>query len=275
MFFASVTEYVTCLKLLTSIKPKFFCTMAAAIKSGVNDLLEKLNITSPKEQEAPSKEPTAEQLQTLRETYEKANQEHLFAFYDELDTESKAALYEQLSSFDPKRINVLADKALHPPKADDSKKPSVEPLPVSATASLLDLAKEDIEKWYNTGLGLIADNKVGVVLMAGGQGTRLGSSAPKGCFDIGLPSKKSLFQMQGERILKAQQLAQKYSGSNEKVVIPWYVMTSGPTRKPTEDYFKAHNYFGLEKENVIIFEQGVLPCISNEGKILMESKSKV
>jgi UDP-N-acetylglucosamine/UDP-N-acetylgalactosamine diphosphorylase len=249
--------------------------MAAAIKSGVNELLEKLNISSTKQQQAPLQEPTADELQTLRESYVKANQEHVFAFYDELDTESKAALYEQLSRFDPKRTNILADKAIHPPKKEESKTPSVEPLPESATASLLDLPKEDIEKWYNTGLGLIADNKVGVVLMAGGQGTRLGSSAPKGCFDIGLPSQKSLFQMQGERILKVQQLAQKYSGVKVKVVVPWYVMTSGPTRKPTEDYFEAHNYFGLEKDNVIIFEQGVLPCISNEGKILMESKSKV
>src|SRR5947209_9450182 len=115
--------------------------MAAAIKSGVTDLLEKLNITSAKEHEAPSKEPTAEQLRTLREAYEKANQEHVFAFYDELDTESKAALYEQLSNFDLKRINILADKALHPPKTDDIKKPSVKPLPESATASLLDLPK--------------------------------------------------------------------------------------------------------------------------------------
>jgi UDP-N-acetylglucosamine/UDP-N-acetylgalactosamine diphosphorylase len=249
--------------------------MAAAIKSGVNDLLEKLNVTSAKEQKALVQEPPAEEQKALRESYEKANQEHVFAFYDELDTESKAALYEQLSSFGPNRINILADKAIHPPKKDESKMPSVEPLPKSATASALDLPKEDIEKWYNTGLGLIADNKVGVVLMAGGQGTRLGSSAPKGCFDIGLPSHKSLFQMQGERILKVQQLAQKHSDGKEKAVVPWYVMTSGPTRKPTEDFFKAHNYFGLEEENVIIFEQGVLPCISNEGKILMESKSKV
>ena len=249
--------------------------MAAATKSGVNDLLEKLNLTSSKEQKAPAQEPPAEELQTLRETYQGAKQEHVLTFYEELDTESKAALFEQLSSFDPRRINILADKATHPPKKDESKTPSVEPLPKSATASLLDLPKKDVEKWYNAGLGLIADNKVGVVLMAGGQGTRLGSSAPKGCFDIGLPSQKTLFQMQGERILKAQQLGQKYSGGKEKPAIPWYVMTSGPTRKPTEDFFKAHNYFGLEKENVIIFEQGVLPCISNEGKILMESKSKV
>jgi UDP-N-acetylglucosamine/UDP-N-acetylgalactosamine diphosphorylase len=249
--------------------------MAAAIKSGVNELLEKLNIASTKEQKAPLQEPPPEELQNLRESYVKANQGHVFAFYDQLDTESKAALYEQLSKFDPTRINILADKAIHPPKKDESKPPSIEPLPESATASLLDLPKEDIERWYNTGLGLIADNRVGVVLMAGGQGTRLGSSAPKGCFDIGLPSRKSLFQMQAERILKVQQLAQKYSGGKAKAVVPWYVMTSGPTRKPTEDYFKAHDYFGLEKDNVVIFEQGVLPCISNEGKILMENKSKV
>ena len=109
--------------------------------------------------------------------------------------------------------------------------------------------------------------------MAGGQGTRLGSSDPKGCFNIGLPSEKSLFKIQAERIRKVEKLAHKKSGKD--VVVPWYVMTSGPTRGPTEKYFKENNYFGLKAENVIIFEQGVLPCISNEGKILLESKSRV
>jgi len=240
----------------------------------VHDLLEKLHLTSPSK--APAQEPGEEELKVLRQKYEQANQEHVFAFYDNLDIEGKAALFEQLSSFDLDRINILADKALHPSKpAAGTEEPSIEPLPDAATASLLDAQQEDIKAWYQAGLDLIAENKVAVVLMAGGQGTRLGSSDPKGCFDIGLPSKKSLFQMQAERIWKVQQLAKKHSHLDDTPAVPWYVMTSGPTRIPTQKFFEKHNYFGLPQENVIIFEQGVLPCISNEGKILLESKSKV
>lgn len=240
----------------------------------VNNLLEKLNLTS-SEKKAPVQEPAADDVKSLQEKYKKAGQEHVFKFYDELDTEGKAKLYEQLDGFDPDRINVLADKALYPPKTDDDKKPEIEPLPAEVSESLLEADKSKVEEYYRSGLQLIAENKVGVVLMAGGQGTRLGSSDPKGCFDIGLPSHKSLFQMQGERIIKAEQLAQKQAGRDVTPTIPWYVMTSGPTRAPTEKFFKDNNYFGLSPENVIIFEQGVLPCISNEGKILMESKGKV
>ena len=227
---------------------------------------------------SPPKEPSSSDFEALKDKYIKAKQEQVFAFYDTLSVPEKAALFEQLSSFDPDHINKITDRAVNPPKTQDADKESgLEPLPESATASILDSKTEDIEKWYESGLDLITENKVGVVLMAGGQGTRLGSSAPKGCFNIGLPSEKSLFQIQAERILKVQRLAHKKAGhaAEKKVVVPWYVMTSGPTRGPTEAYFQEHDYFGLEKENVIIFEQGVLPCISNDGKILLESKGKV
>ncbi|RDW87678.1 UDP-N-acetylglucosamine pyrophosphorylase [Coleophoma crateriformis] len=245
----------------------------------VQNILNKLHLGGDKQEGAPPREPTSQQLEELKNKYSKAKQEHVLAFYDDLSVAEKAALYDQLLSFDPDHINKITDKALNPSKTDDEDKAAsgLEPLPESATASILDSKPEDIEKWYQSGLDLIAENKVAVVLMAGGQGTRLGSSAPKGCFNIGLPSEKSLFQIQAERIRKVQRLAHKKAGHGEdkKVVIPWYVMTSGPTRGPTEKYFQEHNYFGLEKENVIIFEQGVLPCISNDGKILLESKGKV
>jgi len=244
----------------------------------VKNILSKVHIGGENEEGASPKEPTPAELEELKEKYTKAKQEQVFAFYDSLDVAEKATLFEQLSGFDPEHINTITDRALNPPKPKDADKQSgLEPLPDSATASILDSKAEDIEKWYQSGLDLIAENKVGVVLMAGGQGTRLGSSAPKGCFDIGLPSSKSLFQIQAERIRKIEQLARKKAGhgAEKKVVVPWYVMTSGPTRGPTEKYFQEHNYFGLQKENVVIFEQGVLPCISDDGKILLESKGRV
>lgn len=239
----------------------------------MNNLLEKLNLKG--EQEPQVDPPADDDVKKLKAKYEKAGQDHVFKFYDELDVAGKAQLYGQLDGFDPDRINVLADKALFPAKKEDDKKFEVEPLPSEACASTLEADKSTIDEYYTSGLQLIAENKVGVVLMAGGQGTRLGSSDPKGCFDIGLPSHKSLFQMQAERIAKVQLLAQKQAGKDDCPVVPWYVMTSGPTRAPTEKFFKEHNYFGLSETQVIVFEQGVLPCISNEGKILMESKSKV
>ena len=219
--------------------------------------------------------PSAERVADLKAKYTKAGQGQVFTFYDSLDASEQATLFEQLEKFKPEYINEITNRALNPPKVEDeSAKTGLEPLPESARASILDSAKDDIDRWYDLGLDLISQNKVAVVLMAGGQGTRLGSSAPKGCFDIGLPSHKSLFQIQAERIRKIEELASKKSGG-AAAVVPWYVMTSGPTRGPTEAFFKESNYFGLKESNVVIFEQGVLPCISNDGKILLESKSKV
>ncbi|KAI9744538.1 MAG: UDP-N-acetylglucosamine pyrophosphorylase [Claussenomyces sp. TS43310] len=246
----------------------------------VQNVLKKLSMggtAGTASKDAPPREPSTDDLKALRKKYADAKQDQVFAFYDDLSSIEKATLYHQLAGIDPEYINKIAHRALNPPKTDNAAKGSgLEPLPDSATASILDSKPEDIKKWYDSGLDLIAANKAAVVLMAGGQGTRLGSSDPKGCFDIGLPSGKSLFQIQAERIRKLERLAHKKAGRDaDKVVVPWYVMTSGPTRGPTEDYFRRNNYFGLNKENVVIFEQGVLPCISNEGKILLESKGQV
>jgi len=115
----------------------------------------------------------------------------------------------------------------------------------------------------------IAQGKVGVLLMAGGQGTRLGSASPKGLFNVGLPSQKSLFQLQAERIKRLQNMAGK------DAAIPWYIMTSEHTDVETSRYFEENHHFGLKKENVVFFSQGEFPCMTLEGKIMMENSSTV
>ncbi|KAK3115921.1 UDP-N-acetylglucosamine pyrophosphorylase [Teratosphaeriaceae sp. CCFEE 6253] len=212
--------------------------------------------------------PSGNDLKELREKYEKGGQGHVFNYWDELKPQEKGALFQQLQDFNPEHINTIADKAINPPKpASEDEAPKLEQLPDSATTSTIDSKPEDLDQWRKDGLKLIAENKVGVVLMAGGQGTRLGSSAPKGCYDIGLPT---------ERIRRLQHMAAKHHSKEEvAVVVPWYIMTSGPTRKPTEQYFEEHHYFGLDRNNVRVFEQGVLPCITMDGKILLETKGRV
>jgi UDP-N-acetylglucosamine/UDP-N-acetylgalactosamine diphosphorylase len=183
--------------------------MAAAIKDTVNSMLSALNLGGEKTAEdVPPQPPTESEFNELKQSYEKAGQGQVLQYWEELKPAEQGALYKQLQPIDPEHINKITEKALNPPeeKSEDSEdsKPKLDQLPNSATSSVIDSKEEDLNKWYDAGLKLISENQVGVVLMAGGQGTRLGSSAPKGCFDIGLPSKKSLFQLQAERIGKLQ-----------------------------------------------------------------------
>ena len=80
----------------------------------------------------------------------------------------------------------------------------------------------------------------------------------QGMYDIGLPSGKTLYQIQIERILRLQELAKRLTGQDCK--IPMYVMTSEHTKQPTLEFFKKHNYFGMEDDQLVIFEQRTIPA---------------
>ncbi|KAJ3772422.1 UDP-N-acetylglucosamine diphosphorylase [Lentinula raphanica] len=216
-------------------------------------------------------------FESIKARYEAAGQGHVLQFWPQLTDSEKASLLAQLDSLDIERVNRIYKKAVtteaeaNSPNATGD---SVEPLPEGASESVTNV--EQAKEWRRIGLEAISRGQVGVLLMAGGQGSRLGSNAPKGCYDIGLPSHKSLFQYQAERISRLQTVAEQEFGKKEgTVIVPWYVMTSGPTRRDTEAFFKEHSYFGLSPKNVIFFEQGTLPCLTMEGKVFLETPGSV
>lgn len=225
-----------------------------------------------------SSSPDPAQLSKLRQLYQSAGQAHVFTFYDTLPPHGQATLLNQLAGIDVHRVNRIYHNAVSastPPvetKSLDSRlgvtnligrsrtpSPSpdeVVPLPDEACATILNNSQDE-QRWRKIGLKAVADNTVAVLLLAGGQGTRLGSSSPKGMYDLKLPSGSSLFHYQAGRLGKLERLAEQAAGKEKgSVRVKWYVMTSGPTRAVTEQYFEDQKYFGLKKENVVFFEQG-------------------
>lgn len=137
--------------------------------------------------------------------------------------------------------------------------------PIESFGSVASAHPDESARWFETGLGAVRDGKVAVVVLCGGQGTRLGFDGPKGMYDIGLPSGKTLFQLQAERLRRVCALAAGCSGnasdggSNGAAVatprIPWYIMTSPLNDAATREFFASNDYFGVPKEDVFFFSQ--------------------
>ncbi|MDR2169108.1 MAG: UDPGP type 1 family protein [Planctomycetaceae bacterium] len=120
----------------------------------------------------------------------------------------------------------------------------------------------------SAGQDVLRQGKVGVILVAGGQGTRLGFPHPKGMYSIGAVSGATLFQIHFEKVIA---VARRYGYQ-----VPFAIMTSPATHQETIDFLEQKNYFGLRREDVFIFCQGTMPAVSlDSGKVLLESKGGI
>ena len=190
------------------------------------------------------------------------NQEHIIKLLEKLDEEQKTELIEQINHIDFHQIMELYDNTK---KEIEIKENKIEPLPYLDKAKLTTEQKEEFEK---LGEEVIRNNQYAVVTMAGGQGTRLGHSGPKGTFKLDVYGKgKYLFEILAENLKEANK---KYD-----VSIPWYIMTSKENNKQTVEFLEKNNYFGYNKDDVIIFTQSELPLVDTEGKLLINKDMRI
>jgi len=211
--------------------------------------------------------------EALRARFVDAGQGHCFELVDRglASAEAAAALVRQLSAIDVALVNDLfaATMAASTPAALAAAAAADGALEPCRTVTRLSASPaEQVEAWRRAGVEGLHAGHVAIIVLAGGQGTRLGSDRPKGEYDIGLPSRKSIFQLLAERALRVRDDAGAAS-------LPVYVMTSPMTDADTQAFWRAHGFFGLPEADVRFFCQGTLPCLTNEGKIVLESAGAV
>lgn len=204
----------------------------------------------------------------------KYDQEHIIRFWDRLNEKEKHFLIEDIREVNIPEVVEMFNKTVKHMNEDQKKLDDrMNPIPAELYGAVSRSSEELLMKYEQIGFEQISLGRVGVLLMAGGQGTRLGVNYPKGMYDIGLPSHKSLYHVQGERIRRLITLACKKYGSCKG--LPWFIMTSEHTMEPTRKYFKENNFFGLDENNIVFFEQFMLPAFTFDGKIIMETTHKI
>ena len=204
--------------------------------------------------------------QSLIDRFENAGQGHVFAWYDSLSEEGKAALIAQAETIDLDEVQDLVDtlvKGSGEAKIDFSK---LEPAAYEKVPS----NGGDAAIWagaFAAGEEALKAGRVAAFCVAGGQGTRLGYDGPKGTYPVTPVNSYTLFQVFAEKILAAS----KAYG----VSIPWFIMTSKINHEATVSFFEANDYLGLSKEDVFFFSQGLVAAVDYDGKILLSDKGEI
>lgn len=195
-----------------------------------------------------------------QEAYDKLDkygQLHVLKYYQELDTKEQEILLRQIEQTDFEVLSLCQKKETLNPRGE------IAPIGVMQLPEIA--AKR--EEYTNIGLDAIRAGKVGAVLLAGGMGTRLGSDAPKGVYNIGLTRDVFIFQRLIENLLDVVRQAGAW--------IPLYVMTSDKNHETTTAFFKEKKYFGYNADYVTFFMQDMAPASDYDGKVYMEAKYKI
>ena len=183
-------------------------------------------------------------------------QEQVLVWYDTLEEAEKAALLREIEETDFSPL--LGFRAALEPKAPGEK---IEPL----AAMELPEIDADRERFTARGLEAIRQRKLAAVLLAGGQGTRLGVDKSKGLVDIGLTRPLYIFECLFRNLMEVTAQA--------GCAVPLYIMTSAINDEAIRDFLREKAYFGYPAEEVRFFEQETCPAVDPEGKILMASRS--
>ena len=196
-----------------------------------------------------------EKYAAAKEILKKYNQEHLLNGYEKLSDSDKIELLDQILTIDFAQIEELYKNVN---KVVNFKEAKIDPIDYVEKAKL---TEEESAKYTKLGLEAIKANKLAAVTMAGGQGTRLGQNGPKGTFNLGLSSNKTIFEILCDTLKDAKEKYGEY--------VSWYIMTSDENNGQTVDFFEKNKYFGYPKDKIMFFKQGKLPMIDTKGKVLI------
>ncbi len=201
-------------------------------------------------------------FQSILDLLTKHGQPHILNHVQGLSSEKQEAFCRNLAMLNLSLAFRLYEE-FSPEKNSGTHLPNIEPasiIPIPKTPEEIQHRQEAIR----LGESLIRQNQVAVLIVAGGQGTRLGFPAPKGFFSISPVKQKPLFQLFSESI---RALSARY-----RARIPLLVMTSQENREETEAFFESRGFFGLPKSQIQFFCQGMLPTLTPGGKLILRDE---